>query len=110
MGKRVCSEAGCPVLVDKAGRCPAHTRAKDKARGSRQARGYGAAHDAERRRWAKVIARMPVPCARCCEPITAGMTWHLDHTDDRTGYLGPSCAPCNLSAGGKAAHRISPCG
>ena len=104
MSKRVCAEADCPVLIDGPGRCVTHTRAKDKARGSRQQRGYDARHDAERKRWAKVIARVPVPCARCGQPITAGMAWHLDHTDDRAGYLGPSCAPCNLSAGGKAAH------
>ena len=110
MGKRVCNETGCPILIDGPGRCPAHARAKDKQRGSRQARGYDAAHDAERKRWAKVIERMSVPCARCRQPITAGMAWHLDHTDDRTGYLGPSCATCNTSAGGKAAHRISPRG
>jgi hypothetical protein len=36
--------------------------------------------------------------------ILPGTEWALDHTDDRTGYLGPSHKRCNDSAGGKAAH------
>ena len=108
MGKRVCNAIGCPVLIDGPGRCPTHQREAETRRGSRQQRGYGSEHDAERKRWAKVIARMPVPCARCHEPIMAGMDWALDHTDDRTDYLGPSHAFCNNSAGGKASRRIPP--
>lgn len=37
-------------------------------------------------------------CARCFELIAADDEWHLDHTDDRTGYLGPSHAECNRVA------------
>jgi hypothetical protein len=45
-----------------------------------------------------------VKCARCPEFINPLEPWHLDHTDDRTGYLGASHAACNLSAAGSAAH------
>ena len=105
MSKRVCSQPGCAVLIDTSGYCPTHARERDKARGSKEQRGYGAAHSKERAKWAAIIARMPVLCSRCHLPITADMDWHLDHTPDRRGYLGPSHATCNLSAAGKAAHR-----
>lgn len=105
MSKRVCSQPGCPVLIDTAGYCPTHARERDKARGSKQQRGYGAAHIHERAKWAAIIARTDVPCSRCHQPISAGMAWQLDHTDDRTGYRGPSHKACNLSAAGKASHR-----
>ena len=105
MSKRVCSQPGCATLIDTSGYCPTHARERDKARGSKQARGYGQSHVKERAKWAAIIARMPVLCSRCRQPISAGMDWHLDHTDDRHGYRGPSHATCNLSAAGKAAHR-----
>jgi hypothetical protein len=39
------------------------------------------------------------PCQRCHQPIRAGELWELDHTDDRTGYLGASHRSCNRRAG-----------
>lgn len=95
--RRVCTEPGCPTLTDT-GRCDQHKRQADRARGSRQERGYDAAHERERKRWARLL---PLPCARCGRLIQRTDKWHLDHTDDRSGYLGPSCAACNVSA----AHR-----
>ena len=101
---RPCPTPGCPTLT-RGGRCTTCARHHDAGRGRRQARGYDATHDRERRRWTAILARQPVPCARGCGAlIHTGDQWHLDHTDDRTGYLGPSCAHCNLSAAGKAAH------
>lgn len=91
---RVCAEPGCPELTDQT-RCTAHTRAKDKARGTRQQRGYDAAHDALRARWAPKVATGRVHCARCKQRISPLEPWHLDHTDDRTAYLGPSHERCN---------------
>jgi hypothetical protein len=29
-----------------------------------------------------------------------GSSWHLDHADDRRGYLGPAHAACNIYANG----------
>lgn len=40
-------------------------------------------------------------CGRCRLPIEAGQPWHLDHSDDRAGYIGPSHARCNTSAGAR---------
>jgi hypothetical protein len=74
--------------------------------GSTTARGYGAKHQAERKRWAKELARLGVlPCARCGEPIHDGDEWDLGHTDDRTGYTGPEhSGRCNRADGGRRRH------
>jgi hypothetical protein len=96
MTMRVCAEHGCPELTTTT-RCTTHTKANDKARGTRQQRGYDAAHERLRTRWAPKVATGTVHCARCLGRITALDEWHLDHTDDRTGYLGPSHALCNTS-------------
>ena len=40
---RVCSEPGCPE-IQTTPRCPDHTREVDRARGTRQQRGYDAEH------------------------------------------------------------------
>lgn len=105
MSKRVCSQPGCPTLIDGPGYCPTHARERDQARGTRQQRGYGTKHIKERARWARIIAHTDIPCSRCHEPITSTDEWQLDHNDDRTGYLGPSHKGCNLSAAGVASHR-----
>lgn len=101
---RACSQPGCPTLTTTR-HCPDHTRSAEQARGSRQARGYDAAHLQERARWKRPVELGEVDCARCGRRILLGQAWHLDHTDDRHGYLGPSHAACNTSAGGKAAHQ-----
>lgn len=92
----MCAEHGCPELTHTT-RCPTHTRAKDKARGTRQQRGYDATHERLRAKWARKVATGQVNCARCGKRITTLEPWHLDHTDDRTGYLGPSHVACNTS-------------
>lgn len=102
---RICAVPGCPTAYpDRNTYCPTHRRKADKARGTRQARGYNAGHDKLRAQWAPKVATGRVPCARCGEPIAPGASWALDHSDDRTHYLGPSHTHCNNSAGGKAAH------
>jgi hypothetical protein len=93
---KVCAEAGCPELTTTT-RCPSHTRAKDRARGTRQERGYNVAHERLRAKWSRKVATGLVACARCAERISPLEPWHLDHTDDRTGYLGPSHVACNVS-------------
>jgi hypothetical protein len=69
--------------------------------GSTAARGYGAAHQAERARWAVLVAQGIVACVRCMRLIQPGTPWDLDHNSDRTDYLGPSHRRCNRSIGGR---------
>jgi len=103
---KACPTPGCPGLVPPGrSRCTDCARAHDKARGSRQQRGYDAEHDRRRRAWAPRVARGSVSCARCGELITPGQAWDLGHTDDRTGWTGPEHATCNRSAGGASASR-----
>lgn len=101
---RVCSTPGCPNLIPKPGRCPTHAQAHERARGSRQTRGYNADHDRERARWAPLVRTGTINCARCGQPIKPAAPWDLDHSDDRQSYLGPAHARCNRQAGGQKAH------
>ena len=112
MAKRVCT--GCKAIYDprttgsRAGRCPTCSRAHDRARGSREERGYGAAHQATRAAYqARMDAGEVLTCWRCGEPVTAADEWHLGHDDhDRTITRGPEHARrCNLSAAGRARAR-----
>ena len=97
---KVCIVAGCPSLT-KATRCTEHERARDKARGTRQARGYTAAHVAERKRWEPLVATGNVKCWRCGEYIPPG-AFDLGHDDrDRSKYRGPECVPCNRATSGR---------
>ena len=41
------------------------------------------------------------PCARCGKVMLPGQDIELDHTDDRSGYLGFSCKSCNRAAGAR---------
>ncbi len=72
--------------------------AKKKRQLSRHARGYTNAHAARRRQLEPLVATGQVSCCRCGQLIEPGLAWHLDHRDDRQGYLGPSHATCNLRA------------
>jgi hypothetical protein len=72
----------------------------------RDARGYGLHHKRERERWRRFVDAGHATCAAvvCLEPtrhIQPGTPWDLDHTDDRSGYRGPTHARCNRSAGGR---------
>ena len=108
MAKRVCT--GCKAIYDprstgsRAGRCPACSRAHDRARGSREERGYGAAHRRTRATWqARMDAGETIRCWRCTEPITYGEPWDLGHDDhDRSITHGPEHAHCNRSAAGRS--------
>lgn len=73
-------------------------------------RGYGSAHQAERRKYQKRIERGEVfVCARaaigeCDHPqdlITVGSDWDLGHNADRTAWTGPEHVDCNRRAGGR---------
>lgn len=81
-------------------------------------RGYGTGHRKERERWADLIAVEPVRCAcdrtgcphhggRCPTMLADGDAWDLGHTNDRTGYRGPECIPCNRGAGARNANALA---
>lgn len=109
---KVCAEPGCPALTNGS-RCTTHAREKDRARGTRQQRGYDAEHDRLRALWATRVATGRVRCAnphwrRPDDPIIhRGEPWDLGHVPDRAGHRGPEHEACNRSEGGRSAHRYS---
>jgi hypothetical protein len=77
-----------------------------KRAGDTTRRGYGTAHQALRKRWAKLVEAGEVQCARCHRWIYPGSEWDLDHDDnDRGRYLGPSHSRCNRAAAGRKSAR-----
>jgi hypothetical protein len=83
------------------------------ARGTTDERGYGKAHQRERRRLAALVRSGRATCARCgvaigpedepclrCGRIKCGGTtnWDLGHDDDRTIYRGVEHSCCNRRA------------
>lgn len=110
MSLRVCAEPGCPELVEpgvRDGRCDEHRRAKDRARGTRQQRGYGAEHDAMK---ATIADAYGQTCHLCGERMWPHQKLEPDHTEDRTGYRGWAHASCNHRDGARRGNalRISP--
>ena len=107
MAARVCLD--CPRIIPattRKGRCPDCARAHDKARGTRQQRGYGADHDRTRR---VLVTRLrngdTLTCWRCGAPITDEHAMHVGHDDaDRSITRGPECVTCNLTAAGRNSH------
>lgn len=103
---KVCAEPGCPTLT-RTTRCPEHTRQRDRARGTRQQRGYDAAYDRLRAEWQRRLdAGERVTCWRCAaqgRPHTVDPTaWHFGHCDDdRRVYHGPECAAGNQATAGR---------
>lgn len=111
MAMQVCAEPGCPHLVERGardGRCDDCRRAKDKARGTRQQRGYDRAHELERE--AQLPDAYGKPCHLCGERMWPHQKLALDHTEDRTGYRGIAHASCNARDGAQRGNalRISP--
>lgn len=70
--------------------------------GSKQDRGYGVAHEKQRKAWAPVVRRGQATCARCNVTIKPDEPWDLGHTDDRSAWSGPEHQACNRRAGGAA--------
>jgi len=85
----------CRTLVRGKSRCVDCQRAHDRQRGSRQQRGYDAAHDALR---AQLVAALDPwqPCPRCGHALGPDAALlDLMHNDDRTGWLGLGHRRCN---------------
>jgi len=74
--------------------------------GSRQDRGYGPAHEKQRKAWAPRVRRGEVDCARCKLRIGPHEQWDLGHTDDRTAWSGPEHVGCNRRAGAANSHAV----
>ena len=117
MASKVCLEPGCPTIgAWRRGRCPTHDRARDKARGTKTERGYGAAvldtplgrmtFDQCRRAYqSRMDAGLSYRCACGCGEWVSGTGWHLmHHPSDRTVVVGPGLAGCNLAEAGRNSH------
>jgi hypothetical protein len=74
--------------------------------GGTAARGYGARHQAERKRWAALVKAGQATCCLCFNPIPPDAPWDLDHTPDRTAYRGVACQSCNRSDGASRGNRM----
>lgn len=107
MTKRVCAEPDCPTLIDHGTRCTTHTRARDRARGTRQARGYDRTYDQARRSYQqRMDAGERFECWRCAALSKAHSidpkSWHLGHCDDDRAVIhGPECSAGNLATSGR---------
>ena len=101
MSKRICSVPSCPAIIDSTerGRCLEHRRKVEQARGTSTQRGYGTAHQRERKRWVPLVATGNVPCRRCERPLAPGEPFDLGHPDDACKRpTAPECVPCNRAA------------
>lgn len=96
---KVCAEPGCPELHEKPrGYCEQHERQRDRARGSRQQRGYDSEHDKLRASTAQRVDREGFTCWRCGTRFPPGTRFDLGHDDHyRSVYRGAECLPCNRS-------------
>jgi hypothetical protein len=69
--------------------------------GRTTALGYGWDHQKRRQVVKQLLASQPLPCTRCPDLVYGWQKWHLDHAEDRSGYLGVAHAACNLRAGAR---------
>lgn len=99
---KVCGEPGCWILT-RTSRCPEHTRKRERARGTRQQRGYGKGYDAERKRLVSYMRNgVVIRCWRCDKPLHPDW-FDLGHCDEDRGVIhGPECRACNRATAGRA--------
>ena len=58
-------------------------------------------HQRMRQQIAPYVASGEAHCTRCRRRIFAWERWDLDHSDDRTRYLGAAHRSCNRAAGAR---------
>ena len=102
----ICREPGCPAVATQRGHCTDHAREADRKRGTRQQRGYDAAHEQLRRAFAPKVKAGHVKCRRCRELIAPDEPWDLGHPDAECPR---PTAPehrdrCNRAAAGRSSH------
>lgn len=102
MSKRVCIEPDCPTLTDKT-RCERHRSERERARGTRQERGYDADYDRRRRSDLDAYARGDLLTCWRCGYVVLPAEYSLGHCDDdRTVIHGPEhLRACNLPTSGR---------
>jgi hypothetical protein len=84
-------------------------RQAERARGTRQQRGYDWRHEQLRKSWKPRVEAGLVDCQNpvCLMPIRRillGQKWQLGHTADRKAWRGPEHKLCNESEGGRVSH------
>jgi hypothetical protein len=72
--------------------------------GSATDRGYGVAHQKQRRAWEPKVRRGEAEChaVKCLQPtraIAPNGEFHMGHTPDRTRWTGPEHPGCNTHEG-----------
>lgn len=105
---RLCKGCGGPSRSNRhwycAG-CAAKAAARQNGRrkqGTTVGRGYGAEHQAARKRWARLVARGEVMCRRCNRLIGSDQDWDLGHDDrDRSLPSAPEHLACNRATSGR---------
>jgi hypothetical protein len=98
----------CGQMVRGKSRCVDCQRAHDRARGTRQQRGYTAEHDQLR---AHLVAALDpwAPCPRCGHALGPNAALlDLMHNDDRTAWLGLGHRRCNRDVSPVSADQRTP--
>ncbi len=87
---KVCNVPGCPTISDTP-RCPAHTKAADKARGTATQRGYsGPRH----RRFRRIILQRDPLCVLCGAIATVADHYPISRRDLVAQGLDPDNPAC----------------
>ena len=67
---------------------------------------YGARHQAERRKWKRIVDAGQASCCLCGQWIEPGAAWDLDHLPGTTEYRGAACAACNRQDGARRGNQM----